>query len=122
MEKKEQFKEFVKNHPLLKFEVRDNKRSWQNIFEEWDLLGEGDKSWNKYVENEKKDTLETVPGQETIRNVMGYIKKINPDSITKVLGNVNKIASLLSGLTGNKTTSSKLTGDPLFDKKFDDWY
>ena len=50
MEKKEQFKEFVGKHPLLKFEVRDNKRTWQNIFEEWDLLGGEDESWKKYVE------------------------------------------------------------------------
>lgn len=121
MEKKEQFKEFVGKHPLLKFEVRDNKRTWQNIFEEWDLLGGEDESWKKYVENEKKDNLNTVMGQETIRNVMGYIKKINPDSISKTLNNVNKIASLLTGFTGSKA-ATKMTGDPLFDKKFDDWY
>ena len=117
-EKMDQFKEFVASHPLLKFEVRDGKRTWQNIFEEWTLYGE--EPFSKYIE---KDTrIESVEGQETIRTIVNYIKKINPDSITKTLNNAQKIMSIIQGFQGKPQSLGKSTGDPLFDKRFDDWY
>ncbi len=115
------FKEFVRGHPLLKYEVRDQKLSWQNIYEEWDLLGGNDPSWEKYAEK-KEEVLKSVKGQETLRNLIDYVKKINPDNVSKTLNNVGKITSLLTGITTGGKTGSRITGDPLFDKKFDDWY
>lgn len=124
MEKIDEFKKFVKDHPLLKFEVRDKTRTWQNIYEEWSLLGEGDSSWDKYSEK-PKNTFNSVEGQETLRNVMNYVKKINPDTVSKTLNNVGKVAGILQGFLGGSIGAAavgKATGDPLFDRKFDDWY
>lgn len=121
MAKMDEFKEFVKDHPLLKFEVRDGKRTWQNIYEEWVLLGSDDESFKKFVE--KDNATQTVKGQEMIRNIVNYFKKIDPDSLTKTLNNAQKIMSIVQGFTGNGVkTEAKFTGDPLFDKRFDDWY
>lgn len=117
-EKIDNFKEFVQAHPLLKFEVRDKNRTWQDIFEEWILYGE--EPFKKYVEKESR--VESVEGQETIRSIINYVKKINPDSITKTLNNAQKIMSLLQGFQGNKSVAGIKTGDPLFDKRIDDWY
>jgi len=49
----EDFRKFVSKHPLLRDEVRNNKFTWQNVYEEWVLYGEEDESWKKY---EKIDT------------------------------------------------------------------
>lgn len=113
----EQFKEFVSKHPLLKFEVRDGKRTWQNIFEEWTFYGE--EPFKNFIENEERGTAE---GQETIRNIVNYVKKINPDTLTKTLNNCQKVMSLLQSFQGKGVTGSKTVGDPLFDKRFDDWF
>ena len=46
--KLEQFKDFVRRHPLLRDEVRNNRRTWQSIYEEWVLYGENDSIWEPY--------------------------------------------------------------------------
>jgi outer membrane protein assembly factor BamD (BamD/ComL family) len=51
------FKEFVKNNPKLIQEVRQEKATWQELYEDWYLLGEDDERW-KTVENNKKNDSE----------------------------------------------------------------
>lgn len=118
----DEFKEFVRTHPLLKDEVNKKERSWQNIYEEWKLFGNDDKSWKKY--EEKKDVKGLEINKDSINNIINYVRKINPDNVTKTLNNVSKVVSLLQsfGLGAGANIASKVTGDPLFDKKFDDWY
>ena len=40
-----QFKEFVKNNPKIIQEVRKGKATWQELYEDWYLLGEDDSRW-----------------------------------------------------------------------------
>lgn len=97
----DEFKEFVRMYPKLKFEVRDGKRTWQNIYEEWNLLGDDDESWNQYKDN-KKDILDSVENQEVLRSVIGYVQKINPDNINKTLTTVQKLVQIFQGLSSSK--------------------
>lgn len=127
------FKEFVKEHPLLKDEVREKRRSWQSIYEEW-VLYDDEENWNRYKKIKEEDTKKPVKEEEKvtssddmIKNIMGYVKKINPDSITKTIGSVQKLIELISsfgagGAVGSVASTKKKTGDPLFDRRFDDWY
>jgi hypothetical protein len=61
-----------------------------------------------------------------LKTCVTYVKKINPDSIAKTVTNVQKLMALVAGIgaanTVNASKTNKLTGDPLFDRKFDDWY
>ena len=41
----EQFREFVRKHPHLRNEVKQKQTTWQELFEEWYLLGEGHPRW-----------------------------------------------------------------------------
>ena len=41
------FKEFVKNNPALIKEVRNGNSTWQEMYEDWFLLGEEDNRWEK---------------------------------------------------------------------------
>ena len=63
---------------------------------------------------------------EMLKTCVTYVKKINPDSIAKTVNNVQKLMALVAGIgaanTVNASKTNKLTGDPLFDRKFDDWY
>ena len=65
----EEFKEFVRKYPKLKYEVRDGKRTWQSIYEEWTLLGD-DGSWDAY-KGEGKTSGES---QEFVHSALKYIK------------------------------------------------
>ena len=58
----EEFKQFARKYPGLKYEVRSGKATWQSIFEEWYLYGEEDSQWEKFKEIPK----DTVASKETV--------------------------------------------------------
>ena len=127
-EKLDEFKSFIKKHPLLKLEVQSGKKTWQELYEDFVLLGE-----DSYTEDKKEETKETkkeetkssINPENLINSVMGYVKKIDPDTITKTVTSIQKVIELFGSFgAGASSTalSKKSTGDPLFDKRFDQWY
>ena len=139
--KTEEFKTFVKNHPGLKKLIYEEHKSWQTLFEEWTLFGEEHEMWEKYldgdilidktddVKNVKEPTNQTSKEMssnigEIIKTCVNYVKKLDTDSVTKTVNNVQKLMSLVAGLGAVNTVNAqnKMTGDPLFDKRFDEWY
>ncbi|QVK18939.1 hypothetical protein KHQ81_04305 [Mycoplasmatota bacterium] len=120
----EEFKEFIRNYPKLKNEVRDGKRSWQSIYEEWTLLGD-DGSWDTYKET-MESGVNSDEGQEFLRSALQYVKKINPDDITKTIGTIQKVLGIVQSFSGGKSNQSHMNYaprrrvDPLF-RRFDDY-
>ncbi|HEY8364509.1 MAG TPA: spore coat protein YlbD [Haloplasmataceae bacterium] len=120
----EEFKEFVKQYPRLKYEVREGKRTWQSIYEEWTLLGD-DGSWDAYkeVNNNRNSSGE---GQEFIHSALKYIKKLNPDDITKTINTVQKVLGIVQSFNSGRKPSNRINYtprrrvDPLF-RRFDDY-
>ena len=95
----DEFREFVKKYPLIKEDVKNNKRTWQSFYEDWVLLGENDGIWDIYKSNKissdlgskKLDDLLTT---SNIKNIVEYVKKINPDSISKTLNTIQKVLQI----------------------------
>ena len=79
----EEFRQFVNKYPKIRDDVVSGKKTWQNIYEDWVILGENNSIWDKYKES-KKETIDLL-SSENLRNIMNYVKKINPDSISKTL-------------------------------------
>ena len=50
MDKKEEFKSFVRKHPKLVTYIKDGKTTWQKFYEMFDLYGEDSEVWNDYLE------------------------------------------------------------------------
>ena len=54
----EKFREFVKLHPHLRNEVIQKQTTWQELFEEWYLLGENHPRWDVELKgNQSKVTM-----------------------------------------------------------------
>ena len=104
----DEFREFVSRYPLVREDVISGKRSWQNIYEDWVILGENNIIWDKYRES-KKETIDLL-SSENLRNVMNYVKKINPDSISKTLNTIQKILQITQGV-GGKGSSNFFNGN-----------
>ena len=126
MTRLDEFKDFIKEHPLLKEEVNNKKRSWQDIYEEWVLFNDSD-IWDKYkIKERSSSNKETkTSNDDMIKTVMGYMKKIDPDKITKYVSSIQKIIELVTSFGAGASVDSiakKKTGDPLFDRRFDEWY
>ena len=102
------------------------------------LLGESNDFFAKYKSEEKievkdsakePDTASTdkkYSTEEMVKKVLGYVKKINPDTVTKTVTSIQKVMELMGSFGGGATASAvaakKSTLDPLFDRRFDEWY
>ena len=112
--KMEDFRIFVSKHPLLREEVRNNKFTWQNVYEEWVLYGEEDESWKKYekqeikeqvidVQNNTENQANSTVNLDSIKSIMNYVQKINPDSLNKTLNTVQKVIQIAQTFSGPKS-------------------
>lgn len=115
----QQFKQFVRKHPLLIKEVREERKTWQDLFEEWTILGEDDEVWEKY----KKDNLnieanddeaedessEKNPNSQGGGDLLSLLKNINLNDIQGHMQNLSgmmaSIQSLIQSFQGNSNQS-----------------
>lgn len=119
----DEFRSFVMKYPKLRDEVNNGKRTWQSIYEEWVLYG--DKTdWSKYQDNEIKQNVNenkksgsVTLSVDTIKNIAGYLKKINPDDLNKTLNTVQKVIQIVQTVGGNKTGNINL-GSSVYN----DWW
>ncbi len=124
-EKLDEFKKFVKAHPLLKNEVQSKRKTWQELYEDFVILGESAFDEEEVKVSKAKETKkEASSTEDMIKTIIGYVKKIDPDQVTKTVTSIQKVLELLGGLSGGTAgaLAKKSTGDPLFDKRFDEWY
>lgn len=116
----DEFREFVKAHPLVRDEVKNGTRTWQQIYEDWYIMGDGDETWGKYkvhtsstpTENKKLEDLLT---SENLKNIWGYVKKINPDSISKTLNTIQKVLQITQSFGGRNVSS-------LYNANYNSWW
>ena len=90
MDKKDEFKLFVRKHPELISYVRDKKNTWQDFYEIYDMYGDDDSIWNKYQEVDR-----SLP----LAELSNIVKNINMDTIQKHIGNAQKAINVIQELT-----------------------
>ena len=91
MSKKEEFKKFISNHIEIAEYVKDNKISWQSLYELYDLYGEKEEIWNKYINNHKESI--------NIKGLLNTLKSINLDSLEENISSIQKAIGLLEVFT-----------------------
>ncbi|NRD78756.1 hypothetical protein HPT25_15445 [Bacillus sp. BRMEA1] len=107
----QKFKEFVKNNPNLIQEVRKGKSTWQELYEDWYLLGEEDQRWERLGEETETESSpkQTESKGDFMSNMMGMFKKMDQNQIQSHLNNLSQaigaIQGLLSQFQGPKSTN-----------------
>jgi hypothetical protein len=110
----QQFKEFVKKHPKMVSEVRKGHANWQELYEEWYLLGEEDSRWDDF--KEASNMNDTTPpkkegNKEWFPQILGAIKNMDSNQlqgqITHVSQALGAIQGLISQFNGGKTSPTK---------------
>ena len=90
--KKEEFKEFVKRNPKLVEYVKKDEMTWQKFYEMYDLYGEENEIWDKYLKQEEvKETTKNVISGLTLSEVVNWVKNIDLDSLQQGIGNVQRV-------------------------------
>ncbi|MDO4341140.1 MAG: spore coat protein YlbD [bacterium] len=98
MDKKENFKEFVKTRPNLINKVKNKETSWQELYEIYDLYGEDEAAWNKYEEDESRAS--------SLSELTSLVKNINMDSVQKYINNAQKAINVIQELTNKPVTEA----------------
>ncbi|WP_449539895.1 spore coat protein YlbD [Ferdinandcohnia sp. Marseille-Q9671] len=105
----QEFKSFVKKHPKLIMEVRKGTYSWQEIYEDWYLLGEKDEKWKDYKEKDEKDTESNK--DDFIGKIFSTFKNANMDDIQQQISNVGEaittIQAVIHQFKGEKNTTTQ---------------
>ncbi|MBM4764055.1 YlbD family protein [Bacillus sp. B15-48] len=113
-----QFKEFVKKNPKLVQEVRNEKATWQELYEEWYLLGEDDSRWDPYREGatEKAKTTTQENKGDWVAKVMTAVKNMDSDQIQGQIHHLSQaiaaIQGVLSQFQGNQPTNTPKNDGP----------
>jgi hypothetical protein len=94
------FKEFVKNNPKVIQEVRKGNSSWQELYEDWYLLGEDDTRWDKIgsetsSEPEKKSTDSKG---DWLSNITGMMKNMDPNQVQDHISNLSQAIGAIQGV------------------------
>ncbi len=110
MSRMDEFRTFVNQYPKIKEDVRNGNRTWQSVYEDFVILGVDNDVWDKYKE---KKTATDFLSSDGLKNIMGYIKKINPDSISKTLNTVQKVLQISQSFRGR-------TG--LYNANYNSWW
>ena len=108
MDRKSEFKEFVKKYPSFASYVQNKNTTWQELYELWDMYGDDDKVFSRYK------TVGT-----DLNNVINGIKNINMDSVKKNLNSIEKGIKLLQDFVKKEDTVPTYEPRPIF-KRFED--
>lgn len=96
MNKKDEFKEFVKKNPKLVKYIKDGSKTWQNFYEIYDLYGEDKEAWKEYL------PVATVAATSVgIADFMNWFKNIDLDTIQNGVNSLQRVLGVVQDL-GNK--------------------
>ena len=115
MTKKEEFKSFVKNNPILVNYIKNEEMTWQKFYEIYDLYGEDAEAWKNYIT--PKEIIET---KKTSPDIMDFIKGINLDTVKEGINSLQRVLSVIGDLAiKDDTPKEEYKPRPLY-KQFED--
>lgn len=100
-----QFKEFVQKHPKMIKDVRQGNKTWQQLYQDWFLVGEEDEVWNEYRTEEEmilmeQEAEEEQPNSKMLGKVMSFFRNIDPEQMQGQMNNLQNIATNIQQLVG----------------------
>lgn len=120
MDKKTEFKEFVRKNPRLITFVKNEKMSWQKFYELYDLYGEKEDIWKEYLTKEERKSVDE--NKEVGNDILGWMKGLDLDSIQNGMNSLQRVLALMTELATKdtvKTPKEEYKPRPLY-KHFED--
>jgi hypothetical protein len=94
--KVKEFKQFVQKHPKLSYEVKKGTASWQDLFEEWYLLGEEDSRWDEYRDG--KSQQEKKESKGFMDQIGGMLKNMDPNQMQQHINSLSQAIGAVQGV------------------------
>ena len=115
MNTKEDFKQFVRQNPILLKHVKEGKGTWQQFFEIYDLYKDDEDAWKDYITKEK-----TISKQSQNFDIMSFLKGLDLDSIQEGVNSLQRVLGLLQDITPSKNIKTEIKKPRPLYKHFDD--
>ena len=119
--KLEMFKEFVKNNSFLISYVKSGEKTWQDMYELYDLYGEDEEAWEKFLTKEK-DSSTNNKTNHYFDEFVKMAKNIDVNKVQEGITSLQKTLGLFGELfTGkdNNTNTREYNPRPLY-RRFED--
>ena len=112
------FKLFVQANPFLISYIRDGKKTWQELYEMYDIIGDNEDGWNKYLEDNNKTNKNN---KNYFEDIINMAKKVDIEKVQEGISSLQKTLTLFGDLfVGKDSNSSKgYNPRPLY-RRFED--
>lgn len=122
--KMDDFKEFVKNNSFLVGYVRRGQKSWQEFYEIYDLYGEDEDAWAKFLEDDEDTRISDNSSQSKSgywSELINMAKNVDVNKVQEGISSLQKTLGLFGELFTNKnsTTGKEYNPRPLY-RRFED--
>ena len=100
MRSKEEFKSFVRKHDEFINEVKEKRHTWQDLYELYDIYGDDENAWNKYLKT--SNNINT----NSLKELTSVFKNVDIDNVRKYIDTAEKAIGIIEGLIGTKGPSN----------------
>ena len=107
MEKIDNFKEFVRNNNYLINYTKNGTKTWQDLYEMYDLYGEDSDAWNKYLNEDNRTATNsaTTKPSNYMEEIVRMAKNIDMDKVQEGITSLQKTLGLFGDLFTSKNNS-----------------
>lgn len=122
MDKKEEFKAFVKENPFLIQYIKEGKKTWQDFYEMYDLYGEDEDAWGKLLNEESKKVERNDNRGGYLEELVKMAKNVDVNKVQEGISSFQKTLGLFGELFASKEAGSskkEYNPRPLY-KRFED--
>lgn len=122
--KMDDFKQFVKNNSFLIGYIRRGSKSWQDVYEMYDLYGDDEEAWGKFLEEEtnRSSKVESSKGGY-LNDIINMAKNVDVDKVQEGISSLQKTLGLFGELFVKKnsdtTNGKEYNPRPLY-RRFED--
>ena len=106
-----EFKDFVKRNTNLINIVEKGETTWQKLYELYDLYGENNSIWDKYLSNNtttsnSSNNLNISSIGNNVKEIMNFVKGIDLNSVQKGLNGLDKAIEAFKDILPDKTKTT----------------
>ena len=111
--KVKEFKEFVRENPKIVKDVRNGHANWQDLFEDWYLLGEEDTRWDQYKDGNAKSKENSINSEEKksgwMDQVGEMVKKMDANQLQQHINSLSEALGTVQGVLSQFQSNNRST-------------